>query len=390
MARLRDDDRGGRRGGFKYKERDADSVRKRAQQSGGLFDSILKDGVARYAPQRGDNRVRFLPPTFEDAEHYGLDVWVHYGIGTDRGSYLCLKKMKNKPCPICDAVAEMKADGEADEAKRIDAKKRVLVYLIDRKERDQEPKVWAMPWTVDRDIANAAADDEDGEVLQVDRPERGYDVSFRIEGQKRNTKYIGVKVSRKPSPLSDDKKEMQEWLDKIQEEPLDTLLAFKKADELQEIIDGHVPNSEDEDDDGDRKSKRRDKDDEDEDDAPRGRRKPRDDDDDDDDEDSDRKPKRRSRASDDDDDDDEDETPPRKRGSSRASDDDDDDGDDSTSRKRSRSRASDDDEDEEDDGDRKRVKRSRASDDDEDDGDDEDEDEDDDDDGDRRTSRRRR
>jgi hypothetical protein len=390
------------------------NVRRRGEQTGGSFDSFFKEGVTRYSPPRGDNAVRFLPPTWEDAEHYGHDIWVHYGIGADKGSYLCLKKMKDKPCPICDAANEMKAEGgkEAEAGKRISAKQRVLTYVIDRNERRPKLAVWAMPWTVDKDVSLASQNKKTGEVLNIVNAKKGYDVFFRLEGQKLNTKYSGVSIDRDPSPLSDDKREAEEWLAEAEERPLPKLLKFYDADYLQEVVDGHSAASTDDDDDDDAprsKRKRRDSDDDDdeEDEGPRNRRSSRNSDDDDDDGPAPRR-RGRDRDSDDDDeedaprgkrkrpadDDDDDEPAPRKR--KRASDDDDDE-DDAPSRKK-RKRSDDEDEadpadDDDDADDRPRKKRSRSSDED----DDEDErprkrarDSDDDDDDDEPAPRRRR
>lgn len=366
-----DDDRGRSRGrgeAYVYKKRDAASVRKRAEQQGGNFDNIFKDGVKNFKTQQGDNTIRIMPPTWEDAEHYGYDVWVHYSIGADKGTYLCPKKMKNKPCPICDAVQEMKSEGEAEAAKRIEAKRRVLVYLIDREQRKPTPMVWAMPWTVDRDIAGVSENKKTGAILAIDDPKGGYDVSFRIEGSKRNTKYGAVAVDRESSPLSDDKEERAEWLELIAEKPLPKLLKYHDEEYLQKVVDGHssaaTDDDEDEDDGRKKKKKRgRDDDDDDEDERPRKKKRSRDDDDD---EDEDERPRKKRR--DDDDDDDEDDRPRKKR---RPADDDDEDEDDAPKKKK-RGQADDDDdtEDDDDDDDRPRKKK-RARDDDDEDEDDE-------------------
>lgn len=219
-----DDDRGSRSGrSFTYQQRDAADARKRTEQSGrGDFDRLLKDGVKMWKPNDGDNRIRILPPTWEGAKHYGLDIFVHYGVGPDRGSYLCLQKMLDKPDPIAEEHAEARRDGDDEYAKEIEAKKRVLVYLIDRDNEKEGVQAWAMPWTVDRDIMAVSIDKSSGEVLPIDHPEEGYDVSFEKTGSKDRTKYIGIQIARRSSPLG-----KKAWLEYAMDNPLpDQLLYF--------------------------------------------------------------------------------------------------------------------------------------------------------------------
>src|ERR1700693_6132381 len=92
-----------KRSGFSYTPRDPDKVKERAEQTGSRFDSPFIDRFDTFRPKVGDNLIRILPPTWDDHDHYGFDIWVHSYIGPDNGTYLCLNKMQNKPCPICKA-----------------------------------------------------------------------------------------------------------------------------------------------------------------------------------------------------------------------------------------------------------------------------------------------
>lgn len=371
-----------RKSGFVYHERDPKKLKERAEQQGGQFDSIFKNGIDTYKPGVGDNQIRILPPTWEDHEHYGLEIWTHGYVGGDRSTYLCPKKMKNKPCPICDAAEESKAAGEKDEADQLKAKKRYLYWIIDRDGDSDMPVVWSVSWSMDRDIAALAHVKKTGKILVIDRPDDGYDIIFKRQGQGLNTRYVGLQIDREASPIDESKKKQREILEHITENPLDSILRFYKADHLAKAMDGKSEEKDEDldDDDKPKKKKRgRDRDDDEDEDEPKPKRRGRDDDDDDDEEDTPKKkrrsrddddddkpkPKRRSRDEDEDEDDDEDE-PKSRRGRSR---DDDEDEDDRPKRKRSR----DDDEDEEDSPKRKR----RARDEDEDPADDDPEDDDD-------------
>lgn len=282
---------------FKYKGRDSKAVKKRSEQSGGSFDSFTSSTFPRYKMQDGANNIRILPWTWHDEEekwgnNWGIEVWLHNGIGADRNSYLCPNKMKGKHCPLCEARLDFGDDEE--KANALKPGKRVLAMVIDRDDEKVGPQVVSMPWTLERDIQALCLDDKTGEALQIDHPEEGYDVSFRKDGKGLKTKYIGIKIARSESPISDSEKEQDKWLDLIEEDPLPSLLVFFDADHMDSIYDGKRSRADDDDDD-DKKGKR----------GERSSRKAKDEEDEKpsrrkasskDEEDEDDKPKKRGRA----------------------------------------------------------------------------------------------
>jgi hypothetical protein len=184
---------------FQYKKRDAGAWEKRASQQGGDYQGFIVDEAKVYTPKKGDNFVRILPPTFENADHYGIDVWVHYGIGPDRASAICLQKMKNMPCPLCEARARAERGGDEDLAGELKPSRRVMVYMLDRKDEAAGPQVWSMPWTLDREVCKISRDKRTGQVYAIDDPNEGYDLSFEREGEGMMVKYAGIQLSRRPS-----------------------------------------------------------------------------------------------------------------------------------------------------------------------------------------------
>jgi hypothetical protein len=303
--------------GFVYKGRSADSVKERAEQTGGRFDSILKSGTDTFTPHVGENIVRILPPTW-DSEHFGFPIWVHGRIGEDNSSYLCLRKMKNKECPICAAAKEAKDDGEADEAKALNPSQRYLYYIVDRKEKNASALVWNASWTQDRDIADACRNMKTGKVLLIDHPDEGYDISFRRTGQGLKTRYGSPQVDRDKSPISDDDDEQAEILETIEASPLPDLLHYYDAEYLEKVLSGGSKKDEeldDGDDDDDKPSKRKkrgDADEDEEEDRPKKKKKPAADEEEDDGEEEDEKPKKKKKPAADEDEE-EDEKPTRRR-----------------------------------------------------------------------------
>lgn len=225
---------------FKYTPRTADQMTKRAQQSGSNREGYFSQEINFFAPRVGDNRIRILPPTWNNPEHYGLEIFVHYGIGADNNAYLCLDKTKNEVgvCPVCKERARAEASGDKEYADTLRYAKRVAVYLIDRDKSGDGVLLWAMPWSIDRDICAQAVDRDSGEVFAPDNPEDGYDVLFRREGQSMTTKYTGVSVARKPQPLSDKGAEMAEWLQYAIDNPILDKLVYYEPEHIEKVLRG--------------------------------------------------------------------------------------------------------------------------------------------------------
>ncbi len=223
---------------FKYKKRSKDSYKKRADQQNGQFDSAYKPNLSTWTPKAGDHRVRFLPPTWEDAEHYGIDVWLHSSIGANDDTYVCLAKHGKGKCPICEEEARARRQGDTKYADNIKPYRRVLAWVIVRDKEDDGPVLWPMPWTVDRDITLQCLDKTTGEVLAVDDPEDGYDVDFTRDGSGMKTKYVGIGIARRSSPLAEYEDTEDEWLDAVTESPLPDCLNFYEYDYIKEVLLG--------------------------------------------------------------------------------------------------------------------------------------------------------
>jgi hypothetical protein len=255
-----------RRAGYEYKERTRDAVDKRARMGNSDFDKIVKDGVKSWSPGDGPNTVRILPPTWDSPQHFGVDVQVHYGIGPDRQSYLCVNKMADQvvetadrlqrhspdlaaalrdsagKCPICAERALALKDGDEEYAKELDARRRVLVYVIDRDAEKEGVQVWAMPQSIDQDLAKVSVHKRTGAVLPIDHPDRGYDVEFDKEGKGKNTKYKGLAIARDESALGND-----DWLAVVENDPLPTILEFHDAEYIAKVFGaGGAPRKDDE------------------------------------------------------------------------------------------------------------------------------------------------
>lgn len=223
---------------FKYKERDVSAVTKRATQTSGMYDSIISSNFQTWKPKEGTNIVRILPATWDEAEHYGMDIFKHNNIGPENAQYLCLFKMKGEECPACNERRSLEADGLSDDAILLKVQKQVLVWIIDRSDEASGPQLWSMGWTVDKDINVLSVNKRTGRVLLVDHPDEGYDIEFIREGTQLKTRYVGVQVAREQSPISDDEALQKRWLKFVMENPLPETLNYFDAAYISGIMMG--------------------------------------------------------------------------------------------------------------------------------------------------------
>jgi gp32 DNA binding protein like len=217
---------------FQYRPRDAATWDKKANQSSNDFESFIREEFKLFKPKKGNNCVRILPPTFDDADHYGITISAHYNVGPKRATVLCLQGMQNKKCPMCEAAARATKLGDDDEAKELKARKRTLAWLLDRNDEDMGPLLWAMPIQVDANICKISKDRKTGEIYPIDHPDDGYDVYFDVSGEKITTKYDGYQLDRRSSEVK------QKYLDYIEDHPLPDTLIWRDYDEIKNLYEG--------------------------------------------------------------------------------------------------------------------------------------------------------
>jgi hypothetical protein len=231
---------------FEYKERSVESLKQRAERTGGKFDSIYKGGYDTWKPRQGDNLIRFLPPTWDNADHYGYTIWTHGFVGPEQGSYLCLYKMQGKPCPICEASNAARQAGDEEEQKHLTATERILTWVLNRDGEDPaKPLLFQMSRTQDRDILALCHNRRTRAVLWIDNPDVGYDVTFQRTGTALNTRYFGYQIARDASPLNNDVRVQNGILEFISDNPLDAVLQFYPADYIRKALMGPGPVADD-------------------------------------------------------------------------------------------------------------------------------------------------
>lgn len=231
-----------RKSSFVYKPRTTEQIKERANRSFRQYDSIFKPGFTVWRAQSGDNCIRYLPATWDGFDHYGYTVWEHRFVGSTNSVYLCLSKMKGKPCAICDAAAEAKEAGEKEEHWQLAAKERVISWILDRDADDPEkPQLYDNSFQSDQEIVALCYNERTGETLYIDHPDEGFDVTFKKTGSGKNgTKYVAHAIARTSTPVHDNQRVQDEILAYIQDNPIPDLLQFYDNDHLKNIMSGTV------------------------------------------------------------------------------------------------------------------------------------------------------
>ena len=235
-----------KRKSFSYQDND-DSILDTHAVGGGQYDNPIKSGFKSFRASEGKNRLRILPRTWTDdlgPRHWALPLWIHYSIGPDNASYACPSKMSQgeDPCPICEERLRLSAAGQEDAAKELKPGLTQIVWVIDRNEEHEGPKIYRMPaQKIESAICAVSRDEETGASLKIDHPEEGYDVTFMRKGMGRtSTSYTGVQVVRSSSPLSRDEDEIDEWIDYIMSNPLPSTVQVYDYDYISRIFSGSV------------------------------------------------------------------------------------------------------------------------------------------------------
>lgn len=249
--RDRGESREDRGSGFKYKRRDPAALRKQANQSGGMYDNPFRTEFSVFSPRAGKSyRIRYMPPTWDDADHYAFPVQVHSQVGTDNNKYICLAKHKDgEACPVCEEVVALKKAGEDDDAYQLKDKTRKAAWVIDRDNESEGPKIWAPSWVTDKEIAALAIDERTNETYYLDDPEEGYDVEFKVVQDGQYPKISAIKIARRPSPLSDSEKQAGKWLRYIEKHPIPTTLQFFDYEHIAKVLAGGKTKDDDDEDD---------------------------------------------------------------------------------------------------------------------------------------------
>ena len=216
-----------------------------SERRSSMFDGmVIPGGPKMFKARQGPNTIRILPPTWDGAVHYSLEVKIHNDVGPNKQAYLCLKENEYAPdhdCPLCEDRYSNKVSTEDKE--RLRPKPRNYIYLIDRQDTNSGVQIWSISTQSDKEILTQSLIKRTQRYLPIVHPIDGYDVDFRREGDGLNTRYRGFMVNRESTPLSTNEDQMMEWINYIDNNPIPKILQFYSPEHIRNIYHGRREDS---------------------------------------------------------------------------------------------------------------------------------------------------
>lgn len=159
------------------------------------------------------HKVRLLPVhPVDNINFYGLTVHIHTNVGVNEDQYLCLKRMKNASCPICEHQASL-WDAEPEMAKDLYPQTRYLVWVVDLSlsKDKQVAQIWSCPRTAMDDVLGVSYKKATDEILNLANIDDGIAIYFDREKKQGTTFsiYKNFQLDDSPTPATD------EWLEGV-------------------------------------------------------------------------------------------------------------------------------------------------------------------------------
>lgn len=176
-----------------------------------------------WKPKAGDNRIRLLPTRRGLHPAPFVVTWNHYIEipGKENGiPFNCPRKHKaGHPCPACIRADELRQTGNPADYKAAGMfipKLRVYANIIDRKNPDEGPRVFAFGKTVYDPLMSYRSKDPDQDEPFTNLDDTGCDVLIRKTGEKKETKYE-VRLAKTHTPAGPDAAQVREWMEALRD-----------------------------------------------------------------------------------------------------------------------------------------------------------------------------
>ncbi|HKZ40024.1 MAG TPA: hypothetical protein VJ044_03630, partial [Candidatus Hodarchaeales archaeon] len=193
-------------------------------------------GKGFWSPKEGRNVIRVLPPV-GGMSFFFQEVGKH-NFPDNRRSYCSLFTTDGeKPCPICELVDDLYADGAKSSiklAKEIRLRRGYWMNIINRNGEDAGPLIFTPGVKIFNQIQNMINDPDYGDVTDE---EEGLDLIINRAGTGLDTEY-DVKAKRNYTPISEDADLAAEWLEKAKD--LSWVEVSYDPEEDSELSKGHA------------------------------------------------------------------------------------------------------------------------------------------------------
>lgn len=180
----------------------------------------------------GSKIPKFMRVREGDLAYY-LDIYVHQNVGGGKAWVVCPQKNYDKPCPICEYIDSLRADGkEYEDFSDIVAKRRCVYNIVNMSNSKEERKgvqIWEVSHRFsEKPIQAAAKNPRGGGYIAFSHPDKelGQSISFSVDSDKYKT-VSGFKLVPRDYDISDDILQQALKLDQII-----VTLSYKEIDNL--------------------------------------------------------------------------------------------------------------------------------------------------------------
>ena len=188
-----------------------------------------------WKPKPGKYQIRILPSKFDKSNPF-KEVHLHYGFS--KFPIYALTNWGEKD-PIVEFAKQLRGTNDRENwslAKKLDPKMRVFAPVIVRGEEDKGVRLWEFGKEIYLQLLGLAEDEDYGDFTDINE---GFDFTLEAVmgdiGGRQGLK-SSIRPKRKTSPLSDDVKQVELWLEE-QPDILELQEKFKKSfDDLKTIL----------------------------------------------------------------------------------------------------------------------------------------------------------
>lgn len=191
-----------------------------------------------WKPQPGSQVIRLLP-YIHDKEWPFLELYFYYDLAQRT---IISPRVFGEPDPVHELVEKLKATGEREDwllSRKIDAKMRVYIPILERGKENEGVKFWGFGKTVYEELLKTIEDPDYGDITDL---KNGSDITVEYEKPKDGYPKTTFRVKRNSSPATTDK----EVVALIQQMPtIRDIWEPPTYEELSDVLDKFINNEED-------------------------------------------------------------------------------------------------------------------------------------------------
>jgi hypothetical protein len=212
-------------------------LKKMEDQKNGNYGGDKKK-KPKWVPTEGKTDIRIVPMSLVEDYDPIKTLYLIYGIKVDNWNHTILDPKANfgKASPFDELRLELFRQGTPDAkelAKKLFPKDAHLVPIIARGEEELGVRWWGFSKTIYQYLMDKFFDKKWGDMTN---PETGRDITVTriLKSGKENFDTINADLSPVQSPLSEDPKQMEEWVDSIPD--IYEIYPIQTYEELEKLV----------------------------------------------------------------------------------------------------------------------------------------------------------